>query len=101
MTTGWDPLDLDQLAYLLREVLPDAEVDRILRAYEIVVTVARADASLLPELLGATACVIAVADGVTPRDVAEELFRRAAPDDRWRDVYLPLFTLPSDDAAAA
>jgi hypothetical protein len=90
----WDPLDLEQLAAVLRQALPPDEAQRILRAYEIVVTVAQTDASLLPELLGAATCLVAVTEGLTPRDVAEKLFCRSASDDTWREVFLPLFTRP-------
>jgi len=60
-------------------------------AFERAVALARIDPDLLSHLFAATACLLARADGVSPRTVLETYFRRAVSDDQWQDVYLPLF----------
>ena len=60
-------------------------------AFERAVALARIDPELLSHSFAATACLLARADGVSPRTVLETYFRRAVPDEQWQEVFLPLF----------
>jgi hypothetical protein len=60
-------------------------------AFERAVALARTDPELLSPLFAATACLLARADGVSPRTVLETFFRRSVSDEQWQELYLPLF----------
>jgi len=61
-------------------------------AFEHARELARSDEAFLDDLLVAVVCLLAHAEGTTPRDVLEECFRRAMPDSRWRADLAPLLT---------
>ena len=42
-------------------------------------------------LFAAAASLLAYAEGTSPRTVLETYFRRAVSDEKWREIYLPLF----------
>ena len=87
----WDSFDIDRLAAELRDDPGGAEGERMIWAFEQALQVARAGDDLLPHFLAATTCLLARAEGTTPRTVLETFFRRSASDERWRERYLPLF----------
>ena len=86
----WDTLDLETLRAELRATLPPAEAAKTIFAFEEVLRAARVDADLLDCMLAATTCLKARADGVTPREVLEQFFRRSVSDAVWRDRYAEL-----------
>ena len=59
-------------------------------SFERALDAARIDEYLLDCLLVAAACLIAHTQRVTPRTVLEQYFRRAVPDDEWRERYATL-----------
>ena len=59
-------------------------------AFERALDVVRIDPELLDCLLAAAVCLKASAEGVTPRHVLEQFFRRSVSDDEWRGRYLDL-----------
>jgi hypothetical protein len=87
----WDGFRLERLCAELRQDPGGAEGERMIWAFEEALRVARAGADLLPHFLAATTCLLARAEGMTPRDVLESYFRRSASDETWRARYLPLF----------
>jgi hypothetical protein len=87
----WGAFDLDPLKEELRRSCGPAESERMVYAFERALAFARVDPELLPPLFAATACLLARAEGVSPRTVLESYFRRAVSDEQWRQVYLPLF----------
>ena len=87
----WDGFNLDELAAELRGELDGPEAERMVYAFEEALRVARAGADLLPHFLAAVTCMLARAEGSTPRDVLEAYFRRSTTDEMWRERYLPLF----------
>jgi hypothetical protein len=91
MTMDWDGFDLDVLRTELRKELPGPEAERMVFAFEEALRVARLDPELLPHFLAAVTCLLARAEGTTPRHVLETFFRRSASDEAWRERYLPLF----------
>jgi hypothetical protein len=90
----WSRLDLTTLAQQLRRGKRDREAERLIVAFEHVLELARADGAFLDDVLVAVICLLAHADGVTPRDVLETCFRRAMPDSRWRAELEPLLSGP-------
>ena len=86
----WDALELSALFDDIREraVGPDAE--KMVWAFERALAAARIDEHLLDYLVVAVVCLVAHAQAETPRTVLEQVFRRAVPDDEWRDRYAPL-----------
>jgi len=87
----WNTFDLDKLTAELREDPGGAEGERMIWAFEEALRVARAGDDLLPHFLAATTCLLARAEGTTPRTILEMFFRRSASDEHWRERYLPLF----------
>lgn len=87
----WDEFRLERIVAELRDDLNAPEAERMVYAFEAALRVARVDPELLPSLLAATACLLAHSDETTPRGVLETFFRRAVPDDVWRERYEPLF----------
>jgi hypothetical protein len=87
----WDSFGLERLAAELREDPGGADGERMIWAFEEALRVAQAGPDLLPHFLAATTCLLARAEGTTPRDVLEAFFRRSASDEDWRVRYLPLF----------
>jgi hypothetical protein len=90
-SVDWDAFDLDPLRAELRRTCSPADSARMVYAFERAVALARVDPELLPPLFAATACLLARAEGVSPRTVLESYFRRAISDEQWQEVYLPLF----------
>jgi hypothetical protein len=86
----WDKLDLSALFEQIRERSMGHDAEKMIWAFERALETARIDEHLLDHLLVAAACLIAQAQSVTPRTVLEQYFRRAVPDDEWRDRYAPL-----------
>lgn len=89
-TLDWDAFDLTRLAGELRarRIGPDGE--KMIWAFEEALRVARIDRHLLDYVLVAAVCLIARADGISPRQVLEAFFRRSVSDREWRERYLPL-----------
>lgn len=87
----WDGFELDDVVDKLREELGGSEGASMIYAFEEALRVARIEPGLLSHLLAATVCLLARAESSTPRTVLEQFFRRAAPDEVWRERYLPLF----------
>ena len=87
----WESFSLEDLAAELRAELSASEAERMIYAFEEALRVARAGADLLPHFMAAVTCLLAGADGTTPRGVLETYFRRSASDEVWRERYLPLF----------
>jgi hypothetical protein len=87
----WDTFDIEKLASELRDDPGGPEGEQMIWAFEQALRIARAGDDLLPHFLAATTCLLARAEGTTPRTVLEGFFRRSASDDAWRDRYLPLF----------
>ena len=86
----WNELDLTALVGQLRRGHRPAAAERMIVAFEHAVELARADEAFLDDLLVAVVCLLAHAEGSTPRDVLDECFRRAMPDSRWRADLAPL-----------
>jgi hypothetical protein len=86
-----DEVVLERLGDLLRSTPGGAEGEKMVWAFERAFGVAAVDRELLGHLLAATVCLMAADEGSTPRTVLEAFFRRAVSDDRWREVYEPLF----------
>lgn len=87
----WGDFDLDPLKAELRRDCSPSDSERMVYAFERALALARVDPELLPHLFAATACLLARAEGVSPRTVLESYFRRAVSDEQWQRVYLPLF----------
>lgn len=87
----WDSFTLERLAGELRDDLSGPEAERMIFAFEEALRVARTDEDLLPHFLTATTCLLAHAEGTTPRGVFETFFRRSVSDQVWRERYVPLF----------
>lgn len=87
----WTRFELESLAEELRETRPGPEAERLVWAFERALVAARVDEELLDCLLAACTCLLAASSGRSPRDVLEQYFRLAVPDDVWRERYLPLF----------
>lgn len=90
-TYKWDGVGLEKLIEELRRRRNGPESDRMIRAFEEALRVARIDADLLPYLLAAVVCLVARAEHSTPRHVLETFFRRSVSDEEWRERFLPLF----------
>ena len=86
----WDNIDPSALFEQIREHFIGPDAERMIWSFERALDAARVDSSLLDYLLVATACLIAHAQRVTPRTVLEQYFRRAVPDDVWRERYATL-----------
>ena len=86
----WNDVSLETLADELRSSLPAAEAEKMLRAFEQLLAVARIDDDLLRYHLAAAAALVARAEGSTPRAVFEAFFRRSVSDDEWRTRYAAL-----------
>ena len=86
----WDNVDPSPLFEEIRGRFLGPDAERMVWAFERALEAARVDAHLLDYLLVATACLVAHAEKVTPRTVLEQYFRRAVPDEDWRDRYAPL-----------
>jgi hypothetical protein len=90
-TVDWDSFDFDGLAAAVRSRGGGPDAERMIWAFEEALRVARIDPELLSYLLAATTCLVARLEDCSPRDVLEAFFRRAIPDEEWRQSYLPLF----------
>jgi hypothetical protein len=86
----WNELDLTALAGQLRRGRRQHEAERMIVAFEHARELARADEAFLDDLLVAVVCLLAHAEGSTPRDVLEQCFKRAMPDARWKADLAPL-----------
>jgi hypothetical protein len=90
----WNQLDITALAGQLRRGSRDEDAERMIVAFEHAVELARAEPAFLDDLLVAVVCLLAHAEGTTPRDVLETYFRHAMPDQRWRAELAPLLAEP-------
>jgi hypothetical protein len=86
----WDAVDPSALFEQIRAHFRGPDAERMIWSFERALDAARIDEHLLDYLLVASACLVAHAQRVTPRTVLEQYFRRAVPDDEWRDRYAPL-----------
>jgi hypothetical protein len=86
----WNAIDLAPLAGRLRRSRQEEDAERVVVAFEHALALARADEAFLDDLLVAVVCLLAHAEGATPRDILERYFRRAMPDERWRAELAPL-----------
>jgi hypothetical protein len=90
----WDELDTTPLFDTIRAEAAPADAEQMIWALEHVLAAARIDPFLLDHFAVAAVCGLAYRDGETPRHVLERLNRRAIGDDRWRDEYASLLSLP-------
>jgi hypothetical protein len=90
MTIDWDSFDLEPLAADIRASTVGPDAERTIWAFEHALQAARVDSMLLENLLTAAVCLLARADECSPRTVLETFFRRAVPDEIWRERFLPL-----------
>jgi hypothetical protein len=88
----WEVFDLEKLARELEDDPGGSEGASMIYAFEEALRVARLDERLLSHFMAATVCLLARAEGSTPRTVLEAFFRRSVSDTVWRERYLPLFT---------
>jgi hypothetical protein len=86
----WDNVDPSPLFDEIRERFLGPDAEKMVWAFERALEAARVDPHLLDCVLVASACLVAHAEQVTPRTVFEQYFRRAVPDEDWRDRYGPL-----------
>ena len=87
----WHGLNPEPLFSSVREEVPPADAERTVWAFEQVFRAARIDPVLLDHLAAAALCGLAYRDSITPRAVAEQLFRRSIGDETWYDRYASLF----------
>ncbi len=90
MPADWHDHDPGPLYDELRATLPAPEAEKMVFAFERAFEVARIDDELVDYLLAAALCLRARSDGATPRSVLEAFFRRAVPDEEWRERYADL-----------
>jgi hypothetical protein len=86
----WDAVDLGVLSEHIRDRFVGHDAEKMIWAFERALDAARIDEHLLDYLLVAVVCLVAHAQGDTPRTVLEQVFRRSVSDDEWRDRYAPL-----------
>ena len=86
----WHTLDPTALFETVRGHTTAADAESMIWALEQAFASARSDPALLDHMAAATLCAIAYRDDVTPRQVAEQLFRRSVGDDAWRTHYAGL-----------
>ena len=86
----WDAVDPERLFESIRERGPAAEAERTVWAFERALEAARTDGELLHHLLVACACLVAHAEGQSPRTVFEQGFKRAVNDREWWERVAPL-----------
>jgi hypothetical protein len=87
----WHAFDAEHLADEIRAATGAVDGEKTVWAFEQALKAARVDEGLLEYVLVATVCLLARAWDCSPRTVLEAFFRRAVPDELWRDRYLPLF----------
>ena len=92
MAVDWHAFELRPLAEAIRRDLRAEEAERMLWAFEHALQAARVDPCLLDHLLVACTCLIARSHETAPREILDQFFRRAAPDDVWRHRYRPLLS---------
>jgi hypothetical protein len=86
----WHEIDPADLFAVVREDTIPVDAERMVWAFDQTFAAGRVDPALLDHLAAAAICAVAYRDGTTPRLVAEQLFRRAAADELWRDRYAGL-----------
>lgn len=86
----WDAFEVRVLSEHIRERFPGHDAEKMIWAFERALGTARIEEDLLDYLLVAVVCLVAHAQGDTPRTVLEQVFRRAVADDEWRRHYAPL-----------
>lgn len=91
-TVDWDVFDPEPLFAQLRASTSAPDAEKLVWAFERALAVTHVDEGLLEYVLIAAVCLIARAEQCSPRTVLEKYFRRAVPDEEWRQIYLPLFT---------
>ena len=87
----WDAFDPEELFEAIRDQGPSSDAARTVWAFERGLSVARLDPELLRHLLVACVCLVAYEEGVSPRSVLEQLFRRSVTDTEWKERFGPLF----------
>lgn len=87
----WDSFDPEELYEAIHEHGPSRDAARTVWAFERAITVARLDPELVRHVLVACVCLVAVEEGMSPRSVLEQLFRRSVSDAEWRERFEPLF----------
>ena len=83
----WENFDPSPLFEAIRERGPAPDAEQTVWAFERALQIARTDAALIEHLVVASVCVLALDREETPRTVLEQLFRRAASDGEWREMY--------------
>ena len=86
-----EDVDLTALAEGIRGSTSGPDAERMVWAFEHALRAARIDPELRGHLLSAVVCLLARAEGASPRSVLDLFFRRAVSDQVWRERYLPLF----------
>jgi hypothetical protein len=87
---NWNAVDPSRLFDTIRERGPAEDAERTVWAFERALEFARLDPELMGHLLVACVCLVAHAEGETPRTVLEQRFRRAVSDDEWREHFVTL-----------
>jgi len=87
----WDVFDPEELYAAINSRGPAHDAARTVWAFERAIAIARLDPELVRHLLVACVCLVASDEGVSPRAVLEQVFRRSVSDAEWRDRYEPLF----------
>jgi hypothetical protein len=90
-TIDWDAFEPELLVEELHRQIDSPDAEKMVWAFEQAVRIARVDEGLLDHVLAAVVCLVARVNDCSPRTVLELFFRRAVPDQEWRDRYLPLF----------
>ena len=83
----WENFNPSPLFEAIRERGPAPDAEQTVWAFERALQVARTDAAFIEHLVVASVCVLAFDREETPRTILEQLFRRAASDGEWRDMY--------------
>jgi hypothetical protein len=86
----WEHVDPERLFSAIRADGPASGAERTVWAFERAIAAARIDPEMLRYLLVACVSLVAYEEGLPPRAVLEQLFRRAVSDDEWRERFEPL-----------
>ena len=79
----WREVDTERLFEAIRARGPAPDAERAVWAFEQALAVARIDGELLCHLLVASVCLRAYEEGVSPRTILEQTFRRSVTDAEW------------------
>jgi hypothetical protein len=86
----WREIDPDPLFDTIRARGPAPDAEQAVWAFEQALEVARIDDRLVEHLLVACLCLRAFEEGVSPRTILEQTFRRSVTDAEWHERFAPL-----------